>query len=526
MNNHFEEHSLRLNTQIHILGSHYRIAAFYILLGLTLTLSAKNSTGSPRSHSILSYTDSTHSDYASIQEQRFYSQYPFVNFVSSRAQANQISYTDDEILDTAGKIVFQSNRYNAFTNDSLLKELEEVIIPHINRNNIRLLRIIVRGTASPEGSVENNRMLGRKRTELLYNFLRARIRVPIPESDFVSKSVTEDYGLLAAMMRRAGDAATPTVEALCERYLPQQDYASLKRDLRQVDGGRLWQRLLKEYFPDLRATRLVLVFERPHPESVAAGLQPLAEGVVRHDTLSLPTPAPVFFYRAQAQAQARRELLSVKSNILFDFAYVPGYDRWCPIPNVALEYYPKRGHFTYGASMDFPWWKHHSEHKFFEIRNYQLETRYYLRSGSIAKNPPGQGIAFRGLYLQAYVHAGLYSICFDADNGWEGEGAGGGLGIGYVMPLGKRQHWRLEFGIQAGAFITKYDPYVYEHPVYQDYHDDRYYYDWLYDPDQFKRRAHRFTWFGPTRIGITLSYDLLYRRGNKKGVSFKSRVDK
>ncbi len=34
----------------------------------------------------------------------------------------------------------------------------------------------------------------------------------------------------------------------------------------------------------------------------------------------------------------RREILSVKSNLLFDVAYVPGYNRWCPIPNVAVEY--------------------------------------------------------------------------------------------------------------------------------------------------------------------------------------------
>ena len=46
------------------------------------------------------------------------------------------------------------------------------------------------------------------------------------------------------------------------------------------------------------------------------------------------------------------EFMSIKTNVLFDFAYMPGYDRFCPIPNVALEYYPKHGHFTYGASFD------------------------------------------------------------------------------------------------------------------------------------------------------------------------------
>ena len=54
------------------------------------------------------------------------------------------------------------------------------------------------------------------------------------------------------------------------------------------------------------------------------------------------------------------------------------------------------------------------------------------------------------------------------------------------------------------------------------YRDHLYYYKWTGDADLFKKRQYRFTWFGPTRVGITLSYDLLYRRVQKKGVSFKS----
>lgn len=36
----------------------------------------------------------------------------------------------------------------------------------------------------------------------------------------------------------------------------------------------------------------------------------------------------------------RKEYLSVKTNLLFYGVYMPGYNRWCPIPNVAVEYYP------------------------------------------------------------------------------------------------------------------------------------------------------------------------------------------
>ncbi len=219
----------------------------------------------------------------------------------------------------------------------------------------------------------------------------------------------------------------------------------------------------------------------------------------------------------------RREWLSVKTNLLLDGAYMPfGYNRWCPIPNIALEYYPLHGHFTYGASLDFPWWRHYDKHKFFELRNYQLETRYYLRSGDVHHNIPGQGAAYKGFYLQGYIHAGVYLFCFNADKGWTGEYLGGGVGCGYVMPLSKKGHWRMEFGVQFGLIYSGYDPFQYEYRGGVDLHDNLYYYDWTLSPSLFKKRQYRYTWFGPTRIGITISYDLLYRRHAKKGVSFKS----
>ena len=70
-------------------------------------------------------------------------------------------------------------------------------------------------------------------------------------------------------------------------------------------------------------------------------VQPLSIPVQHAGSAVLPQSRP---------STPRRELLSVKSNVLFDFAYVPaGYNRFCPIPNIAVEYYPLHGHFTFGA---------------------------------------------------------------------------------------------------------------------------------------------------------------------------------
>ena len=249
-----------------------------------------------------------------------------------------------------------------------------------------------------------------------------------------------------------------------------------------------------------------------------------------------------------ADTLPRREVLSVKTNLLFYGVYMPGYNRWCPMPNVAVEYYPKKGHFTFGASLDLPWWQDYDAHKYFQIRNYQVEGRYYLKGAKGARTNGTTGTngttrttgsyetyesyetykshetyspAFAGWYLQGYVHGGVFGICFDADRGWVGEGIGAGVGAGYVMPVSRNGHWRLEFALQAGYFRCKYDPYQYENPVDPSYKDNLYYYKWTLEPSLFKKRQYRWNWIGPTRIGVTLTYDLLYKRQQKRGVSFK-----
>ncbi len=454
----------------------------------------------------------------------FYGHYPFLRFIDTQEDASLVRLSDEEFLDKAGKVVFKVNTYDAFTNDSLLQLLEKEIIPRINKDSLRLRRLIVRGAASPEGAVPNNRMLSRRRTETLTSFLRAHLSVPVEEQSFTTEVVSEDYRLLLVMMQRANDPALGIVRSLCDRHLPRYEYTILKRKLQQLQGGILWRHLFKEYFPELRAARVVLVFDKPEEPA----LPETPESPETPETPEIPEiEAPLAPGRGVGGEAApikvpRREVLAVKTNMLLYGVYMPsGYDKWCPIPNVAVEVFPLHGHFTYGASIDFPWWRNYWGHKYFEVRNYQLEARYYFRSGDVRLREPGEGIAFRGWYLQGYAHAAMFCICFDKDRGWKGEALGAGLGAGYVLPLGKKSHWRLEFSVQAGFMYGGYDPFQFENPVNPNYQDHLYYYKWTGKPADFKRRQYRFSWLGPTRVGITLSYDLLYLRWKKKGVSLK-----
>ena len=451
--------------------------------------------------------------------------YPYVRFVE---KGSDIDLSDNEFYNLSRKIVFPINKYDLPQNSAILKEIKDEVIPLLNKDSLSIYRMMIRGAASPEGPYNFNKMLGDKRGQSLFSFINSRLANPVKEDEYTREAITEDYQYLCIMMRDAGDADYLKVKEICDKYLPSGKVAALKSALQKADGGKLWRRLLKTYFPDLRATRFIIFLEKPEPEKTDAPIQivqaqPVDEGAQTSGKGVMTLPETPVDTIQEPIVLKRREFLSVKTNLLLDGAYVPGYDRWCPIPNVAIEYYPLHGHFTFGASIDFPWWQDYWANKYFQIRNYQLEARYYLRSGDIEKNVPGEGAAFRGWYAQAYIHAGLFGICFDADRGWEGEGFGGGLGLGYVLPISRNGHWRLEFGAQAGFFRCKYDPFQFECPVDPTEQDHLYYYKWTLDANLFKKRQYRYNWIGPTRIGVTLTYDLLYRPVQKKrGASLRN----
>ncbi len=454
------------------------------------------------------------------KEQSPIEKYPYVLVL---AGDTAIELTDSMFYNISRKVIFPVNKYTIPKSSDFRREIEEELMPYMNDSSYVLDRVVIRGAASPEGPYRWNRFLAEHRAKALIGLIGKNSTIGIEQEPSTSL-MAEDYVYLLLLMKERGDKDHALVERIVKRWI-DRDWGRLKAQLINYDGGKLWSRLLREYFPELRAARVVLIFKKYNPLRMyppkadeASVLEPENKEILMPSVV----PPPLAESFVPDIRLPRREWLSVKTNLLLDFAYMPGYKGFCPIPNVAIEYYPLHGHFTYGASFDCPWWQNSDKHKYFQVRNYQLEARYYFRSGDIRKRHIGEGAAFSKWYLQAYGHLGLFGIGFDERRGWIGEGAGAGLGVGYVLPLGKREHWRLEFGAQFGYFWAKYDPFRWKSPIDPDLGGNKYYYKWMGDPDLFKKRQYRFRWFGPTRVGVTLSYDLLYRKAKGKGVSFRS----
>ena len=99
--------------------------------------------------------------------QGYYDQFPFIRFVKPDAEPSFTRLTDDDFLDKSGKVIFRINRFDAYTDDALLRLLDSEILPRVNRDSLQLVSLVVRGASSPDGPFRNNHILGLQRTRTL-----------------------------------------------------------------------------------------------------------------------------------------------------------------------------------------------------------------------------------------------------------------------------------------------------------------------------------------------------------------------
>ena len=424
--------------------------------------------------------------------------YPFV-FVSDSIVTSPPVITDSLFDMIARGIRFQVNRTELQKGDPFITLYNDSLVPWLKENNLILREIFVKGAASPEGPYDNNVRLSRERTKRLIGFLSSNLDQPIADRPTNSKFVTEDYAYLVKLMELAGDAEYRKVKAIWDACKGNERLC--KKKLMALNGGKTWKRLLKVYFPTLRQSRVVLWFV-VSPKHMPI---PKYHFTAKTEMLAIPTlpsflPAPTTPDTTAVKAYARRHMIAARTNLIHDFLYVPQFG-FAPGGNIQLEYYPLSGHYTFNAGFTFHNHRHWNSHKFFQVRDAQLEVRRYFKGGG----------EFLGTYLGAYAEGTKYGIGFSATKGWEGEGGGAGLSIGHTCKLNKKGSLRLELSMSVGAFVTVYDPYVWGNPI-NGAIDGLYYYDYHGSTSKFKERNHRFMWFGPTNAGIHLTYDIIYRK--------------
>ena len=400
---------------------------------------------------------------------------------------------------------YQSNAQAANKVYNLIKEI----------GTERVDSVIVKAYASPEGAYGHNMDLSRRRAMEFDRAVKEKmglVGADIPISVLPGGEAWEQL--------RARVAADTVISATAkQRTLALLDDDSVPRDTKKWrmmhfylgetrQEGDVYHWLLLNHYVYLRCLDIKIYYHDAVPYSLEEPVEEVKEepAIVPEEPAAQPdttavAPSEAFVPSLELVSPAsdntakRRfsPVIGISTNLLFDATYIPGYG-FTSVPSFSLEYYPARGHWTFGADVDWSHWLHYDTHRFNQIHNISIHTRRYFKSGENG---------FKGLYLQGALNAAEYGLGWDA-HGWEGELLGANLGAGYKINFGR---FFIDMGLDVGYFYSRNDPYVWG--------DDAtgwYYYDYVGDPAQFAPRQKGFQWFGPTRAYISIGLDLFNRR--------------
>lgn len=431
--------------------------------------------------------------------------YPYV-LIADDAKGAMPALTDSAFNRIATGIKFQVNRTEVDKSSDFYKTCTTKLLPLLNSRNLYPVGVYIRGAASPEGPYENNCRLGRERTTNLIKLLCDGLNICNDLNITITgKVINEDYAYLALLMQQAGDKDAVRVQQLMDscQWVEQKCKTALQKE----QGGRLWARLLTEYFPHLRTARAVIVVAdagrlrqeivhttdtiymrdtvyvshttvidsttiiyRPHPGTVVGGIgtQTVTDTIMRHPVVAL------------------------KTNLLFDVITALNASVEVPIGN----------HFSVSAEVIWPWWVDKKNQWCMEMGSLGLEGRYYFGR----KQRHSTHTAWRmertrpltGFFLGVHGDACYY------DFEWKGKGRQGeawvaGLTLGYQKRLSR--YFNMEFSLGLGGGRHRYRTY-----------DATELGDHLWRRNTYTNK----TYIGPTKAKISLVW-MLYSKCGKKG---------
>ena len=123
-----------------------------------------------------------------VGDSAFYSRYPYVVIID---EGEDPEIDDEYFYQYAASVIFKVSKTTIPADDKTVKELRETVFPRINRDSLKVVRVKMRGAASPEGSVALNQRLSLGRQKALYNFVKNYIDIPEGDS-LVLETETED----------------------------------------------------------------------------------------------------------------------------------------------------------------------------------------------------------------------------------------------------------------------------------------------------------------------------------------------
>lgn len=332
-------------------------------------------------------------------------------------------------------------------NAARMQEMLEFLRTIRQDSTINIIEVSFCGAASPEGSYQLNRKLAQGRLSALEKFIRSEVDIPDSLITYNDSYIPWDY--LKSQIEDSGLIRKDEVIAILEEEARLVDYhhANTHIDnrivkLRALDGGKVWQQMNNLFFEQMRNACAVFVTYKKE-------LPPVQVPIIVPDTITIEPIVEVV------------EIVPDTTAIVE--TVIPEIERWSrklhlktnaiglgmAIANVAAEVDLAK-HWSFTLPVYYSAWDYFKSTIKFRTFALQPEFRYWL-------SEENDGF-FGG------VHFGLayYNFAFDGDYRYqdhnrETPAIGGGVSIGYRLPISKNNRWRVEFSLGAGVYSRHYD---------------------------------------------------------------------
>lgn len=371
-----------------------------------------------------------------------------------------VSDTTSTSAQASARIDFKVNLINVDNgyhgNDARLEKVLAEIDTMVLNPRMKVERITVVGTASPEGPYKNNVRLATGRANAFISILQSRYS--FPDSIYAVSTIPEDWEGMRLMLTE--DRSIPFAEVVL-RFLDETEQLNpntRENRLKQLDGGRPYKSMRENVLPYLRRASVLIDYD--------------TEWVRQHHIfppVALPTLSASIPILALIQWPERRQrFFAIKTNLLGDLAL-------CANLGFEVELWP---HW----SLDVPvWYSPYDITERWRIRllAVQPEVRYWLKD------------AGTGHYFGVHTTVAGFNVSLNGDWRYQDPNHaafGLGVGYGYSFHLDKARRWGLEAQIGAGYISYKWIKY---------HNTGR-------NGAKYSRGGG--TYWGITRAGLTLSY--------------------
>lgn len=347
-------------------------------------------------------------------------------------------------------------RVNSTTIDSAYSDnavrLREVMttLRNIRQDSaINIVEVSFCGAASPEGSYQLNRKLAQGRLSSLERFVRRQ--VDIPDSIITRNDCYIPWNFLKSQLETSDLQGREKAIAIIEEEARLVDYhhAGTHIDnrivkLKSLDGGKVWQQMDRLFFRRMRNAYAVIVACKQEippvpepatiPDTALVVPEPMIEAVeIVSDTVTVTEPVI-----SESEKWMRR--LHLKTNAL-------GWG--LAIANVAVEVDLAK-HWSFTLPVYYSAWDYFKSTVKFRTFAVQPEFRYWFSERN------------DGFFAGAHFGLAHYNLATDGDYRYQDHrrrtpAPGGGVSVGYRLPISHNNRWRLEFTLGAGAYPLHYD---------------------------------------------------------------------